>query len=686
MRRRKNKGIQEDIITVKEVKKSKRQKGETVEKGIRKVKGVAKKATEGARDIGKTYMSQARKSIRHEILNLVLLAALASFVVGILTTGIAINIGMGRYQYTEHRESKIAVQQYLSDTARELNKLDYMDVAYNIEPQAIYELLSEYDSYEGSYDDQEQDEVSQANTDGGQHTVTEHTEVRNTEPNTVTEETTVDNSVSIPNQSVKAQISREEYAILTFQSYLNSNVIGKYNGQQYHYNDEGEEEKISEDVRKLYDQLATMIEQDQWSKEKVYQLVEAYYKLHSSKYIFKEKAVKDILSSLDRMGRYTTDHKNYLLDSAGNVLYQEGIIRTIDIVEAIKNTTTNTSNRESSITSMYPVILNGEVHYLFSQVALEGQTYTDYNDIPNILGWLAGLITFIVLIFKLTTSKVRYIEYLSECLDEIAKGNLDYVVEVKGEDELAKLASDMSRMENKLKKQIEERAQAERTKNELITNVAHDLRTPLTSIIGYMGLVKDGKYENEEECEHYLDIAYSKSERLKVLIEDLFEYTKLSNRVSELKLEQISVALLMNQLIEELRPQAEERNICIKTYVKAEDSAVYVDVMKMARVFENLLGNAIKYSMENECIQVIVQSKNGYVYATVRNRCENMPEGDMTKLFDRFYRTDNSRNSTTGGSGLGLAIAKHIVERHQGKIWAQVDADMISFNVKLKQL
>ncbi|MGL5675514.1 MAG: sensor histidine kinase, partial [Cellulosilyticaceae bacterium] len=264
--------------------------------------------------------------------------------------------------------------------------------------------------------------------------------------------------------------------------------------------------------------------------------------------------------------------------------------------------------------------------------------------------------------------------------------NLDYVVEIRGDDELAKLGRDMSYMEMQLKKQIEERMQAERTKNELVTNVAHDLRTPLTSIIGYMGLVKDGKYEDAEECKRYLDIAYSKSERLKVLIEDLFEYTKLSNRVIDLKREHISSTLLMNQLIEELRPQAEEKNIRMNIHALAGESGVYVDILKMARVFENLLENAIKYSKEDEVIQVIIQAKNGYVYTSVRNRCASTPEGDITKLFDRFYRTDTSRNSTTGGSGLGLAIAKNIVEMHDGKIWAQLDGDRISFNVKLKQI
>lgn len=141
----------------------------------------------------------------------------------------------------------------------------------------------------------------------------------------------------------------------------------------------------------------------------------------------------------------------------------------------------------------------------------------------------------------------------------------------------------------------------------------------------------------------------------------------------------------MNQLIEELMPLAEDKNMYISFHVAAKETGVKVDVLKMTRVFENIIENAIKYSEEGETIQVVIQETSQYVYVTVRNRYKEMPEKDMAKLFDRFYRSDSSRNSSTGGSGLGLAIAKNIVEIHEGKIWAQLDQDKISFNVKLKK-
>ncbi len=302
-----------------------------------------------------------------------------------------------------------------------------------------------------------------------------------------------------------------------------------------------------------------------------------------------------------------------------------------------------------------------------------------------LLSQLIGIALFIFMVFKLTAPKVKYIEYLSSCVDEIASGNLECDIMVEGFDELAQLAINIDTMQQKLKFQIEQREQSEKIKNDLVTNVAHDLRTPLTSIIGYIGLIKSEQYENKEEAKKFLDIAFFKAEKLKLLIEDLFEYTKLTNQKVELKKEHISMALFINQLIEEFIPQAEEKNLNIICDVKTQESLVDVDINKMARVFENLIENAIKYSLPNEIIQIVIQSKNNCIYTSVRNKTDSLDEKDLSLLFNRFYRTDNSRNSKTGGSGLGLAITKNIAETHGGKIWVQLDKNIVSFTVKLKQ-
>lgn len=629
---------------------------------ITKAKQVTKQATEHTVGLVKKYIGKSKQSIRHEILNLVVLAAVVALLVGTLTTSIAKGMGIGRYVTTQYNEGRELVLQRLTNATRKLNSLDYMEMGYNIDTYQIEDIIRNY-------------------------TTTYTTENTTEDTRNVEVKYNEDDEITVEETTESLTVQRTKEAILSFQSYMDGCIVGHYNGEVYYPNEESLNNIIDPKAEQLFNTYADMIETNSWDSEKVYEEAEVYYQYKNSQAIVKEGAVEEILESLESMYYGVQDTKNYLLDSQGNVLYNQGIIKTIDIVQAIKNASTLDRNSgDDYLTNIYPVILNGEVHYLYNETVLQGEQHVVYSLIPMVLGGLVAIIVFVLLIFKLTTAKIRYIEYLSECLGEISKGNLDYIVEVRGEDELAKVAKDMSYMEAQLKKQIEERMQSERTKNELITNVAHDLRTPLTSIIGYIGLVKDDKYEDKEECARYLDIAYSKSERLKVLIEDLFEYTKLSNRVIDLKLEQISVTLLMNQLIEELRPQAEDKNISMSIHVKADESSVYVDIMKMARVFENLLENAIKYSKKDEVVQIIIQQKNGYVYTSVRNRCDSTPEADITKLFDRFYRTDTSRNSTTGGSGLGLAIAKNIVEMHGGKIWAQLDGDRISFNVKLKAM
>ena len=266
---------------------------------------------------------------------------------------------------------------------------------------------------------------------------------------------------------------------------------------------------------------------------------------------------------------------------------------------------------------------------------------------------------------------------------EISTGNLDYQIDIIGEDELAQVAKSITHMENELKYHMDAQMRVEKSKNELVTNVAHDLRTPLTSIIGYIGLVKTKGYHTEEEADKYLEIAYNKAEKLKVIIEDLFELTKLHQHGVQLNKASVSLSNLLNQLIEELMPLANEKQIEIETYIDTNNTSVWVDIGKMTRVFENLIENAIKYSPEGETIYVELKSVKDYVYIAVSNPTEIVSQEEIDKFFERFYRADKSRNSSAGGSGLGLAIAKNIVELHGGEIKASLNQDLICFKVTL---
>lgn len=578
-----------------------------------------------------TCSTNIGKSLRLQILWMVLIGVLLAGVGSVLISSLAHGVGIGYYEYQDYDRANEQLQRQLTEAVRQINNLEYVTSKVRVDTDHLYEVIQ-----------------------------------------------------GIANEELSMESLREELA--------RSSTL-EYEGNYSSYNDAFESVRPDfysvpdEAINKLYQTLIQLKVEDKWQEDEVNQTLENFLvEMMLSNQDLKQQALRRVIEDLNNDVDYASDTQTLLIDSKGTIIYGDSFIKSLDILEAIRKASTSSdASRQEQHTSLYPIILEGEIYYLLNNTTLTGVQRSSYTDAPNILGFLGGVVIFVTVILYGTKKKMKYIEYLAFCLGEISKGDLDFIVEQRGNDELGQVAEAMTKMEEKLKQQMQERAQAEKTKSELITNVAHDLRTPLTSVIGYIGLVKDEKYQDEEEGAKYLEIAYNKSERLKVLIEDLFEYTKLSNRNVQLKKEDMSIATLMNQLIEELMPLAEDKNLTISFNVAAKETGVKVDVLKMTRVFENLIENAIKYSAEDEVIQVFIQETSRFVYVTVRNRCSEIEKEDIEKLFDRFYRSDSSRSSSTGGSGLGLAIAKNIVEIHEGKIWAQLDGDRISFNVKLKK-
>lgn len=374
----------------------------------------------------------------------------------------------------------------------------------------------------------------------------------------------------------------------------------------------------------------------------------------------------------------------YLINSLGKIMYQESTVESFNLHRIIQRINDEDSYGVSNkFKAIYPVIINDEVCYLYNESTLKPEHKSIDSGFSHLLAFMAAVSFFTLIIFKVTRYKVSYIEYLSSCLGEISKGNLEYKIDVIGQDELAKVAESIMDMENKLKRQIEAQLKVEKSKNELVTNIAHDLRTPLTSIIGYIGLVRTSKC-SEEERQNYLTIAYQKSEKLRVMIEDLFQLTKLNQGQSSLKKTEVSLGNLLNQLIEELMPLANDKNITMETYIDVHNTTMNVDVPKMTRVFENLIENAIKYTNPDETIYVELRSINNKIYIAVSNPSEPVSQEEINQFFERFYRADASRNSA-GGSGLGLAIAKNIVELHGGVIKAEQIKDLLCFKVILSK-
>ncbi|WP_207645792.1 sensor histidine kinase [Geosporobacter ferrireducens] len=299
------------------------------------------------------------------------------------------------------------------------------------------------------------------------------------------------------------------------------------------------------------------------------------------------------------------------------------------------------------------------------------------------LGLLAGIVLFLVYFFILTQRSIRYLEEISDSLEQISKGKLDIRIPIKTTDELGVLAQNINYMTKQLKESIEEERNAEKTKTELITSVSHDLRTPLTSILGYLDLIVHDRYHDEVALRYYADIAYSKSLRLKNLIDELFEYTRVSYGGMNVSLKRLNIVELMEQLVEEFVPLLQEADMICRLSPAKKEIFTEVDANLIVRVFENLIMNAIRYGKEGKYLDIEL-TEDTDIFIRVINYGEPIPSKDLPYLFERFYRVEKSRSEEMGGTGLGLAIVKSIVELHDGEIAAYSDQNRTVFELKLK--
>ena len=228
---------------------------------------------------------------------------------------------------------------------------------------------------------------------------------------------------------------------------------------------------------------------------------------------------------------------------------------------------------------------------------------------------------------------------------------------------------------------MNDRAKSERLKTELITNVSHDLRTPLTSIITYTDLLKQPNL-SEEDRAHYVDVIERKSERLKVLIEDLFEVSKMASGNMELHRSYLDMTQLVQQVLAERQDEIERAPQEVIVHLPEERLLAHIDGERMWRVIDNLLSNALKYSLEGTRIYIDLREEEGTLHFEVRNISrEPMHWRNVDELFERFKRGDASRQ--TEGSGLGLAIAQSIVEMHDGTMVIDVDGDLFKVSIAL---
>ncbi|WP_163247549.1 HAMP domain-containing sensor histidine kinase [Clostridium sporogenes] len=314
---------------------------------------------------------------------------------------------------------------------------------------------------------------------------------------------------------------------------------------------------------------------------------------------------------------------------------------------------------------------------LLAAFTLLGLLLGFYN---NIL--IASIITilYIALLIRYLFKKADYLNEILKATKEIACGNLDYIIKEHKGDILGKISHNINNMKEGYKRSLEEQVKSERLKTELITNVSHDLKTPLTSIINYIDLLKKEDL-SKDEVNAYISVLDRKSERLKFLIEDLFEASKMSSGSIELNIERIDVTALLKQALGEFQQKIKKSSLQLK--FKCNNKAyANLDGKKTWRVFENLINNIIKYSEPNTRVYIDLIQTDTKIIITMKNISHYEMNFTSDEIFERFKRGDKSRN--TEGSGLGLAIAKSIVELQGGNLNINIDGDLfkviIEFN------
>ena len=261
---------------------------------------------------------------------------------------------------------------------------------------------------------------------------------------------------------------------------------------------------------------------------------------------------------------------------------------------------------------------------------------------------------------------------LRKATQNIKEGNLDFVLEVEGKDEFSQLCQDFEEMRKRLKESTEEKILMDKENKELISNISHDLKTPITAVKGYVEGIMDGVADTPEKMNRYVRTIYNKTNEMDHLINELTFYSKIDTNRIPYTFSKLNVEDYFSDCAEELGLEMETRGIELvyANYVE-KDVQVIADGEQIRRVIHNIVSNAIKYMEKPKgIIQLRVKDVGDFIQVEIEDNGKGIAAKDLPYIFDRFYRTDVSRNSSKGGSGIGLSIVKKIMEDHGGKVWA----------------
>lgn len=336
------------------------------------------------------------------------------------------------------------------------------------------------------------------------------------------------------------------------------------------------------------------------------------------------------------------------------------------------------------------VYVDGEEQALIKQIDFACEDGSDGSifivtileeTVPEIKSLIADGLVAIAMILVLTavmltiwiyTSFINPIKKLQVAAQNIKDGNLDFTVDVESNDEIGELCRTFEEMRQRLKDNTEEKLSGERENKTLISNIAHDLKTPITAVKGYAEGLIDGVADTPEKRDKYIKTIYNKANEMDTLINELTLYAKIDTNRIPYNFAKLNVSDYFNDCVEEIGLDLEAKNIGLGYFNYAdEDVQIIADPEQLKRVVNNIIGNSVKYlDKQKGQINMRIKDVGDFIQVEIEDNGRGIASRDLPYIFDRFYRADASRNSATGGSGIGLSIVKKIIEDHGGKIWA----------------
>lgn len=370
-----------------------------------------------------------------------------------------------------------------------------------------------------------------------------------------------------------------------------------------------------------------------------------------------------------------------------NVIYNGGNADEKQLVEKLPNYRGDYEYPKSYVGDSY---IYGDYQYLVKQVTfeidekqsgticivtkMEGTMTLIKRMIIEMCLAIIGIVVLTAMSLGVWTQRsiMTPLDQLTEATKRIADGELNFKLERTGKDEFGDLCEDFEYMRQKLKESVEEHMKYDEESKELISNISHDLKTPLTAIKGYVEGIMDGVANTPEKMDKYIKTIYNKANDMDKLIGELMIYSKLDMNKVTYNFKKVNVDEYFSDCAEEIATELEAKNIDLKysNYVE-KDAVVIADPEQMKRVINNIISNSVKYiGNKKGAVNIRINDKNDFICVEIEDNGKGINQKELPYIFDRFYRTDSSRNSSQGGSGIGLAIVRKIIEDHGGNIWA----------------